>query len=1322
MESPNNASQGPADGVRAAGGEIPKAALPEAISESLLMVARRRQRLVILAGLLRALLIMLVFCLLAALLLGSFPDLPSAVRWVVTLGLWGTVITSTVILLRPAFKPIHLRQAAGLIHASHRDHDERILSAVEFSELEHPHETGSPELIHHVIHQAQTDAQSVQPQQVLSVAAVYRIGAYCTPAVLAWIILWPLMPQRLSAGLSQTFLPWRSAVTGQDLQLLVRPGDTALAAGDSLAVTVRNIKAGGAPGSMTGLNLLVHYPAGGDRTIAMTRSGPRSFEHNFSSVISSFNYRISCRRGITRWYHVRAMVRPRIESLELHFTFPAYTRLTPKTYIGRRGSIRVLRGTSVQLIVHASQPLKKNSDLEIGKGIDSRLLPLTPLVGLAYQATFHILLSGEYRIHLVDTQGIKNKDDRPWPIVAIADNPPVVHILSPRKILRVRPDDVIPVRFTATDDFGLTRLTAIVSVDHSVPMRYHIALGARDLTSVKRMWQLAVADQLLAAGLPRGKKIFYRIAAADNCEPASQTSRSAVHELILDPNLPLDYQARQNKKAYARLHGALTTAIRHIGEARQQLNNLNYVAPGKAFNPQQQNHADKLQDDLGRAVSSLRNQAAHLKHSPYAAAAAAAGRIATHGIQRAANHVAAAIMDSPSHNNVRKAQLTAARKQMADAQSKLQHLLWKLNKQAGEQNLLDSVKSIARAQRSVSRQMALNPNSAQARRSQAQLQQQLKQLIEKHKTLQTPTAASVAPMLDKLKAAVGDIIAGQNSMNQRLAAELARRRAAAMLGALAGQQHALNQRIKQFESQQNAMIAKAHAQSAAPSASIMTAAKNNLNSHQLNAALQNQRQIAANLNRAAGQLQTANSPPSAAAQAQQQQARNLNQMTKSATGELTHLTAALQGAATPGTFTQAAQLAARLHQLAQQLLKQNPGRQSTAALQKALDQADAAANAANEHNTLQTRSALSQAGQLVRDSAKKNLAAKTVSPPSAQMNQAANSARQLAAAQTALAGQTAKQLQLLRQAAAQNPGNLAAQGEQMARQMNHADALAGKVEHQSANGAPDLARTVAQARAQIRAARQEQEHADQADQAGNAAMAQEHQQAAQLHMQLAQGDLNGLLNSPEMRDLPQYNDAIAGQISPRQPPQNSPAGSQNQAGKPNAPPPHANSLYDRLMAAAQQMNNAINSQSAAQAGNAQAAQSAANSLSAASQNLSAGMPGQNQEQGQQGQEQANGSGPNTGNPGNTLASGMPQPGMAQDGLAGRPGGASGFAASNGIPPKAVTELGISPAQWRNLGPLHQKELLDTARQKIPAGYRRLVRDYYLRLAKMHRTD
>ena len=51
-------------------------------------------------------------------------------------------------------------------------------------------------------------------------------------------------------------------------------------------------------------------------------------------------------------------------------------------------------------------------------------------------------------------------------------------------------------------------------------------------------------------------------------------------------------------------------------------------------------------------------------------------------------------------------------------------------------------------------------------------------------------------------------------------------------------------------------------------------------------------------------------------------------------------------------------------------------------------------------------------------------------------------------------------------------------------------------------------------------------------------------------------------------------------------------------------------------------------------------------------------------------------------------------------------------------PPAVSELGISASDWARLGPAQQRELMNAAQQSGPPGYQSMIKNYYVRIARM----
>ncbi len=1215
----------------------PPARLPAALAQPLGRIARRRRWLRVAAALLQTLLAALAVGLLAALILGTLTSVPVPVRWLVALAAWGAIIVTFLAGLRPVWQPTPPRQAASLVERKHPEHQERLLSAVEFSETPATEFSGSEQMIQQVLVQAQADAAQLNPRSILSSAGVWRWAWYCLPVVLAWLLLWALLPRTVGAGVQRALAPWNSAISPDTVNFHVSPGNVSIASGDPLTVRARVAAGGG--GAIGGLNLQTRQD-GGVNTQAMTQAGPHLFLWRFHDVEAGFQYRVSCRRGQSAWYQVRVIARPAITALTLHYHYPAYTHLPPRIVHGRSGWIRAVVGTQVQVNVQASETLAAKSHLHVdaatvrrgrpgsatraavvpgqagfgqagiastgaptpahGAGED---LPLTAVAGTVYQATLNVWRSTDYHIRLVNSQGVENRPGPGRPIVALADPPPVIRIQSPRRIITVRPDDTVPVRFTASDTFGLTAITAQVRVGHSVPLSYRVAT-LPETTAFTGQWKLAVADQLLAANRPHARHVYYRLQARDNHQPREQVSRTARYELILNPHLFLGYQQRQDRRAYVALRRRLEKSLQQIQAARREVGTLRHAAPDQTLEPWQKRLAGQAQKQIARSAAALA-AAPRSQVGAYHDLAEAAAKVAHGPLRQAAQNIAAATLtDQPRQSQQRTPDFTAAAANLAASAQQLQGLLNQLRRRADQREILDRVKHLAAVQRRISESMNLHPQSRAAHNQQAQIAQQLRNLIRQHQVLQTPAAAKVLGQFKALKNEVGKIVAAQGALQQAWRQQAKNQAIARRLNQLAQQQRQLNQRIADFAGEAQAALRAAEA--LAPSKPLRNAAVQHLQTQQFRPAEENQHEIARLLGQAAGQL---------ARQAQ-----------------------------TAGAAAQRA--------------RQTAGPQAP-----------------------------QQAWQLQQQAA--------------QLRQAAAQARQLRQQQVELAAQTQRTVhgfaahlpdkaQLVRQSSAL-PGAIAA-----------AQRQTKQIENVARQGAPDLAKNLTQADQQMAQARQDQQRAARAEAGGNRAAAQEQQQAAQEHMSLALADLNGLLNSPEIRNVPRYQRMIAGEINPGAPPGQSAQG----GGQPGNTKQAANGAKaapgGQLMAAAQQLQQALAAENQAITGNSTAAHQAAAALRQAFGQLT------------QLAAQGGGLGPagSAASGGNSAVGGMP------GGVADNPSGITPGATANQTPPQAVTALGVSPDVWRRLGPLARTQLLDSARQGIPPGYRRQVREYYLRLAAM----
>ncbi|NNM85595.1 MAG: DUF4175 family protein [Phycisphaerales bacterium] len=1349
----------------------PADALPPQLVAPLRAVARRQRAIRIAKAALQSLLIIFVVSLIAVLILGSLNHIPTVVRWLLALAAWAIEVIASIRILRPAFAPVSLYQAARQIEAATPAAQERILSAVELAAEHHDAAQSSAELVRHLLQQATAQAGEVKPDAVVAPAAMWRWVAYLAPALLAWLILWPLVPQTVELGLQRVIAPWNGSIPADLGAILVKPGNTVITQGQPLTIMADFKPTQGVSLSGIAAALTTRFAGGATLDRSMTPIGPASFRRTLNQVSASFDYRIASSKGNSAWYHVIVEQRPAVAAYEQRYNYPAYTQLPPQVTTGSSGAIQAITGTQVQLVLHVNQKLSARSRLAFGKaGPAQTAIPLTPMGPGVYQATFNVLSTTTYRALLVNDHGIKNSDDRRWPIVATRDLPPTIHITSPRRVERVRPDDTVPVAFAATDDFGLTAIHASVSVNQSAPFSVAIPMGVSELKQFNGQWSLSVADILTQANVPKPEHIYYRLVATDNCQPAAQSARTTRHELDIDPWLGQSFRQRMDRRASRSMEVILRRTLQQVqnkqNATRRLAQNINAQT---GWNQWQLPQVKQRIAAMSQASTTLDKSMQSFLNGDFANIANQAIAVARHPMRRAADALTQASFNPHQPSQLRK-DAAATSDNLAQAAQRLNSLINALAQAAKQRDLEATVKQLAAEQKHLANKMLLRQSPKKLSHTQQQLTAKLQKLVNQHKALQTPMAANVQPELGTLGQKVEQAIALQKQANTDLMHQSAMQQQQQTLANLAQQQQHLNQDIRNFQQQRQQVLRESLAQ--VPTGAERLAAVSNLQHHQYASARQGQQHMSQELATTANQLsQLANRPPTP----QQQQARQNAQQSQNAAQELARQAASARQLLhnQPGAPAEvnARRVAKALNNLNQQLMAKSAGSQESRQLKLARKLADQAAAEAQKNNAQEAAQSLSKAAKLLQSAAAQQAAAAQAPTPDQQQAQAAaQQASQLAQRQQALAKQTADAQS---EAASQTPAtaNSKPLQQQALQQIAAARKLAAHIAKQAATGSPDIADNVKQADAQMRQAQQRQQQAADATAKGNNPLAQEKQQAALAHMKIAQLDLQGLQNSPELALVPKYQSfmAHAGEINPQAPdetsghkagaPQNNNAppqqpgnqgnptganpgqsnssgsqtgqaasqGRQKQgqgqpgqtaasgqpgagqpgaaAGQPSAQPaPTPNQMRAmRMFEAAQRIQAALAAQQQAGQGSATAAQQAAQALAVAGEQISqaAGLTAPSQ-----------------------MAAGTGQSGSAP-GLSAQGGSGAGINAPQQIndkPPTAVASLGISPADWRNLGPLQRQNLVNAAGQKIPAGYRDMIRQYYLRLARMHPTN
>ena len=185
-------------------------------------------------------------------------------------------------------------------------------------------------------------------------------------------------------------------------------------------------------------------------------------------------------------------------------TPPDYT-LLPKE-VKEDGHIEAFKGTVVNLSSQATKVVKEGKII-LNQG---NQLPLD-VKGDQLTGSLLIFYSGSYSIKVKDEFGFENPEPVQYQIRLIQDRYPESEILAPAQDLEIAGNEVIPLSYSARDDFGITGIRLSVELagrEHFIPLKD--SEGGRLVGPDVFKWDLSTL------ALTAGDKVLYRIEVKDN--------------------------------------------------------------------------------------------------------------------------------------------------------------------------------------------------------------------------------------------------------------------------------------------------------------------------------------------------------------------------------------------------------------------------------------------------------------------------------------------------------------------------------------------------------------------------------------------------------------------------------------------------------------------------------------------------------------------------------------------------------------------------------------------------------------------------------------
>jgi len=427
----------------------------------------------------------------------SFPYLPFIYSLLAILAL------SFLLLLgfrRVFSKPSREHVARALEERFPRLRDDVTNSLLLFDEIKESSGPGrvSEGLISAQLKKTAGEISAIKAPQVVSLKTALRHLRILLPLVIAFSAVLALDPHFLNRSLALILHPL-SGLPAKETAISLEPKGAIVLRNTPLVISAQ------ATGNIPDKLFLTIWPEEGEPArLQMDGEGNGKFLYRIASTLSSFRYQASNGGVTTPTYTIQVVDPPDVKKVKLTLTPPDYSGLREE--MKEEGNIEALMGTAVNLEAQATKSVKEG---KIILNQESELL--LKASGDSLKGSLLVLSPGSYSIKLKDEHGFENPNPVQYQIRLVPDKYPEAEIVSPAKDLEITGNEIIPIIYTARDDFGITAIKLnyqMGGMERSISLKS--MKGGRSLDPEAFKWDLA------SLTLTAGDRVVYRIEVWDN--------------------------------------------------------------------------------------------------------------------------------------------------------------------------------------------------------------------------------------------------------------------------------------------------------------------------------------------------------------------------------------------------------------------------------------------------------------------------------------------------------------------------------------------------------------------------------------------------------------------------------------------------------------------------------------------------------------------------------------------------------------------------------------------------------------------------------------
>ena len=316
----------------------------------------------------------------------------------------------------------------------------------------------SRELVGEILRRATAAAEQARLAPRIPLPGVLGYALTSLAVVLVWLALGTVAPDRVAATWHDLRHPSSLRADPPTTGLYAVSGDLRVPVGDPVELVARDFTAGDEAVVLevdrTG-GLWQALPTA-TRSSGLDPSPWREIVVQLRSVEDPFRYRFRKGELKSRVHEVAMRERPVLTALRVRIEPPAYAGREVQDLREPGGTLTVLEGSRITIEGEASHPLASAARLVEGRAP----IPMET-DGARFTTDFVATEDVDFRLDLVDHEGLASEAGTLYRLVVEADEPPTVRILAPASDGAIGRDLRLAIEGLAADDVDLERVELV---------------------------------------------------------------------------------------------------------------------------------------------------------------------------------------------------------------------------------------------------------------------------------------------------------------------------------------------------------------------------------------------------------------------------------------------------------------------------------------------------------------------------------------------------------------------------------------------------------------------------------------------------------------------------------------------------------------------------------------------------------------------------------------------------------------------------------------------------------------------------------------------